>query len=117
MTTAEDTQVTGSVPSTSVRVVIPGLAALSEDLSQTFNISDAAHTKALKVARDMELYERRASSYRATLILEKQAEQEAKKQMMRETGADNNNDEEQEEIVLDETLDPLDFWNKVSYFF
>ena len=44
-------------------------------------------------------------------------EQEAKKPSMREAGekVDNKNPKEQEEIVPDETLDPLDFSNRVSF--
>ena len=55
---------------------------LSQDLGNTFNISDTA----LKVARDMETYENSKSRDRATLILEKKVEQEAQKPSMREAG-------------------------------
>ena len=123
VTTSEDLIPT-SAPSTSVRVVIPGLASLSQDLSQTFNISDAANNKSLKLARDMELYEKRSNNYRATLLLAAQKEAEAKRQVdaeakrKRSEDGENNEEEEEEEeaaaeIVL-ESLDPLDFWNKVS---
>ena len=117
VSTSDDSEIsTASSSSNSVRVVIPGLSALSQDLSQTFNISDAAHSKALKVARDMELYEKRASNYRATLLLVKQKEAEAKKQNRIDEGLEeeDNNNEQVSEVVLDETLDPLDFWIKVS---
>ena len=53
-----------------MRVVNPSLASLSQDLSQTFNITDAANNKSLKLARDMELYEKRCNIYRATLTFE-----------------------------------------------
>ena len=130
VTTSEDLIPT-SAPSTSVRVVIPGLASLSQDLSQTFNISDAANNKSLKLARDMELYEKRSNNYRATILLAAQKEAEAKreedeakrqaaaeaKRKRSEDGENNEEEEEEEEaaaeIVL-ESLDPLDFWTKVS---
>ena len=106
-----------------MRVVNPSLASLSQDLSQTFNISDAANNKSLKLARDMELYEKRSNNYRATLLLAAQKEAEAKRQVdaeakrRMEDGENNEEEEEEEEaaaeIVL-ESLDPLDFWNKVS---
>ena len=123
VTTSEDLIPT-SAPSTSVRVVIPGLASLSQDLSQTFNISDAANNKSLKLARDLELYEKRSNNYRATLLLAAQKEDDAKRQAAAEAkrkrseDGENNEEEEEEEeaaaeIVL-ESLDPLDFWTKVS---
>ena len=64
----------------------------------------------------MALYEKRASNYRATLLLVKQKEAEAKKQNRIDEGLEeqDNNNEEVSEVVLDETLDPLDFWIKVS---
>ena len=108
VTTSEDSE--NLTPSTSVRVVIPGLGSLSQELSQTFNISDAAHNKSLKVARDMELYEKRASNYRATLLMERQEQMRAKNA---EDGENNGN--VQEEIVLPDNLDPLDFWKKVCF--
>ena len=53
-----------------MRVVNPSLASLSQDLSQTINISDAANNMSLELARDMELYEKRFNIYRATLTFE-----------------------------------------------
>ena len=107
-----------------MRVVNPSLASLSQDLSQTINISDAANNKSLKLARDMELYEKRSNNYRATLLLAAQKEDDAKRQAAAEAkrkrseDGENNEEEEEEEeaaaeIVL-ESLDPLDFWTKVS---
>ena len=92
--------------------MLPGLDSLSEDITQTFDMSDTARTKSVKLARDMDLYEKRASAYRTRILLEKQKEAEAKPVEDAENNEEEGAGERTVKIVID-NVDPLDYWSKV----
>ena len=79
-----------------VRFVIPGLEALNDNLSETFNVSECVAGLAHNLKKDLSLYEAKAAGYRLKV-------------------ANDTVPNEQGEKVLN-IPDPLEFWiGQVTY--
>ncbi len=74
-----------------VRFVIPGLGALTDPLSETFNVSECVQGLAHNLKKDLSLYEAKAAGFRLKL-------------------AHDTTPNDKGEKVLDNIPDPLEFW-------